>query len=80
MHNETNKKISHQNFSNISKKQEISISFCFNLPSVILPDGKKVPSDQIASQSYNVRYFKGATKLYFKHYMCMVIILFNTDL
>ena len=28
----------------------------------------------------NVRDFKGATKLYFKHYSCVVIILFNTGL
>ena len=28
----------------------------------------------------NKKLFKGATKLYFMHYSCVVIILFNTDL
>ena len=27
-----------------------------------------------------VKYFKGAMKLYFKHYSCVVIVLFNTSL
>ena len=30
--------------------------------------------------AYGLGFVKGATKLYFTHYSCVIIILFNTDL
>ena len=37
-------------------------------------------SSFLRSTSSNARFFKGATKLYFMPYLCVVIILFKTDL